>query len=166
MPELKKVEDSARLIRYAHPHGRGWVMVAVGVAMLAFALYGLDAGVGRWVVLALGALFTIGGISSALRRFEPGLDLDHSRLRYRKGSVFGTETGEKSFDTVERIVLKKEIDRRGGREAVDEWEVELVVRGWPRPIEVFESKDEASARAEAGKLASRLGVTFGERTGR
>lgn len=165
MPDLKKVEESASTIRYAHPHGSGWVTAAIGVAMLVFALASLD-GASRLGVLALGALFAFGGLSAALSRFELTFDLDRRLLRYRKGSLFSPETGEEGFDAVERVVLKKDIDRKGGREVVDEWEVELVLRGWPRPIELFESRDEGAARSEAEMLARRLGVPLGERTGR
>jgi hypothetical protein len=80
--------------------------------------------------------------------------------------VFSPETGEAPFDAVERVVLKKDIDRKGGKDVVDEWEVEIELRGWGKPIEVFESKAERPARAEAEMLAHRLGVPLGERTGR
>lgn len=165
MPELRKVDESSSRIRYAHPHAAGWLMAAIGIAGAVFGWNGLEGGA-RWGALALAALFTYGGVSSALSRFELTFDLKRRRLRYRRGSVFGLETGEEAFDAVERVVLKKEIERKGGREVVDEWEVELEVRGWPRPVEVFESKKEAEARAEAEALARRLGAPLGERTGR
>lgn len=165
MPELRKVQDTPQEIRYAHPHASGWVLAAVGIAGAALAWTRLEGG-SRWLVLALGALFAFGGLSAALSRFELILDLSRKRLRYRRGSVFRAETGEEPFDAVEQVVLKKEIERKGGREVVDEWEVKLHMRGWPRSVEVFESKNEGKARAEAEMLAKRLGAPLGERTGR
>ena len=165
MPNLRKVEDTASRIRYIHAHASGWVVAALGLAGLWYALTGVE-GAARVGVLALAGLFTAGGFSSALSRFELTLDLDRRRIRYLKGSVFNPETGDEPFDAVERIVLKKDLDRKGGREVVDEWEVEIELRGWPRPIELFESKEERPARVEAEMLADRLGVPLGERTGR
>lgn len=165
MAELRKVEDSSVRIRYAHPHTSGWVVAAVGAVGAVTAWTVLEGGA-RWVLLALAALFLLGGLSSALSRFELTFDLDRRRLLYRRGSVFSLETGEEPLDAVESVVLKKEVERKGGREVVDEWEVELDIRGWPRPVEVFESKQEGPARSEAEALARHLGVTMGERTGR
>lgn len=140
-------------------------MAAIGVAGLVFAVTSLEGGA-RLGAIALTALFIWGGISSALSRFELTVDFDRRRIRYRKGSAFKPESGEESFDIVERVVLKKDMDRKGTKEVVDEWEVLLELRGWPRPVEVFESKEESPARAEAEMLADRLGVSMRERTGR
>lgn len=165
MPDLKKVEDTSGRLRYAYPHLQGWVLAVLGVAGVVLAWRNLDGGA-LWGALGLGGLFVFGGLSSAFRRLELTFDLDRGRMQYRRGTIFGLESGVEPLDVVERVVLKKDLDRKGGREVVDEWEVELEIRGWPRPVEVFESKQESPARAEAEELARRLGVPLGERTGR
>lgn len=165
MSELRKVHDSPREIRYAHPHLGGWIVAAIGVAGVAASWIYVE-GTARWGGLALAAIFLAGGASAALARFELTFDLDQGRFRFRRGTVFNAERGEESLDAVEAVVLKKEVERRGTREVVDEWEVELKVRGWELPVEVFESKEEAAARSEAEGLARRLSVPLEERTGR
>lgn len=165
MPDLRKVEDSAHRLRYAHPHLRGWIVTALGFAGAALAWKRVEGGA-LWGAMALAGLFVLGGLTAALSRFELTFDLDRRRLRYRRGSLFGLESGEESLEAVERVVLVKDLERKGGREVVDEWEVELEIRGWPRRVEVFESKRESPARREAEELARRLGVPLEEASGR
>lgn len=165
MSELRKVDDTSGRLRYAHSHLQGWVLAGLGVVGVVLAWGNLDGGA-LWGGLALGGLFVFGGLSAAFTRFELTFDLDRRRMQYRRGTVFGLESGVETLDVVERVVLKKELDRKGGRGVVDEWEVELEIRGWPRPVEVFESKQESPAREEAEQLARRPGVPLGERTGR
>lgn len=59
------------------------------------------------------------------------------------------------------MVLEKELDRDG---SVDEWEVNLVLEGWDRPVEVAQSESETPAREEATSLASRLDLPLKEVT--
>lgn len=161
-PDLRKVHDSGSEIRFEHPHARGWPGFVIGVALIAVAFVTLEGG-GRWVLVALGALFAYGGLASALHRMELVLDLSRRRYRWRQGRVGAVESGEGGFEDIEAVVLVKELERRGS-DRVDEWEVELVVKGWPRPVEVLETKDEDTAREEARRLARRLDAELRERT--
>lgn len=165
MPELRKVTDSPTEIRYAHPHAGGWVALAVGLVGGVLAWRGLEGGT-RWALVVFAGLIALAGLSGALTRIELIFDLSRRRLRYRRGNVFNSDVEELPFDAVQKVVLKKELERRAGKEVVDEWEVEVEVEGWPRPVEVFESKREDEARTEAEALARRIGVPLGERTGR
>jgi hypothetical protein len=69
MPSLRKVEESPSRIRYAHAHATGWVTAALGLVGLWYALTGLEGGA-RLGLLVLGGIFTAGGFSSAVSRFE------------------------------------------------------------------------------------------------
>lgn len=161
-PDLRKVHESGSEIRFEHPHAKGWPGFLVGVVLIAVAFVFLDGG-GRWVLLALGALFAYGGLSSALHRMELTLDLARRRYHWRRGQVGSLESGEGGFEDIEAVVLVKDLERKGS-DRVDEWEVELVIRGWPRPVEVLETKDERKARDEAQRLARRLDAELRERT--
>lgn len=158
-PDLEKVHESAREVRFAHPHRGGWLGVVFGAGLAALGWSGF----GGWLLTGFGVLVALLGLGSALHRMELTLDLARRRYRYRRGNVFSSERGEGDLADVE-VVLKKELERKDP-ERVDEWEVELAVKGWARPFEVAESKDEATARREAEALARRLGVTLRERTG-
>lgn len=103
MPDLKKVDDTRGRIHYAHPHGGGWVVAAIGLAGLLFAVSSLEGGA-RFGAIGLAVFFIWGGISSALSRFELTVDFDRRRIRYLKGYVFNPERGEEQFDFVERVV--------------------------------------------------------------
>lgn len=161
-PDLRKVHESGSEIRFEHPHARAWPGAVIGIALIAAAFVTLE-GTGRWVLLALGALFTYGGLSGALHRMELTLDLARRRYTWRQGRVGALESGEGGFEDIEAIVLVKELERKGS-DRVEEWEVELVIRGWPRPVEVLETKDEQAAREEARRLAGRLDAELRERT--
>jgi hypothetical protein len=108
-------------------------------------------------------LFVLGGVSAALHREVLSFDLSSRRYSWRRGRVGAVEKGGGGFEDVEAVVLVKDLERRGS-DKVDEWEVELVLRGLARPVEVLETKDEQTARREAERLADRLGAEFRERT--
>lgn len=161
-PDLRKVHESGSEVRFAHPHAKAWPGAVIGVAMIAIAFVALEGG-GRWVLFALGALFAYGGFSSALHRMELTLDLSRRRYTWRRGQVGSLKSGEGGFEDIEAVVLVKDLERKGS-DRVEEWEVELVIRGWPRPVEVLETKDEHTARDEAQRLARRLDAELRERT--
>lgn len=161
--DLRKVHESARELRFAHSHATGWVVLSIGATIAGYGGAGME-GAPQWSVVFVGALFLLGGALSAFYRMELALDLARRRYRYRRGFLPTPEEGEGSFDEIEAVVLKKELERRGS-DRIDDWEVELVLRDFARPVEVAETRDEEAARREAERLASRLGVPLTERTG-
>lgn len=165
MPDLRKTHESPGEVRFAYPHAGGWIFALVGVAGAASAFTMLE-GFDAWLLGGFGVLFGWMGITSGLTRMELALDFGRRRYTYRRGTLPSLESGEGSFDDIEAVVLVKDLDRKRGGEVVDEWEVELVIRGWPRPVEILETKDEDRARREADELARRLGVEVRERTER
>lgn len=160
---LRKVSESANELRFAYRHGQGWFGAAIGAGLVAWGLLGIG-GTGGTVLAAFGLLVILSGLSNALYRMELVVDLSARTYRYRRGHLLSVEEGAGSVEDIEAVVLKKELERRGSDE-VDEWEVELVLKGWPRPVEVAETEDGAAARREAEALATRLGVPLEERTG-
>lgn len=160
---LRKVSGSADELRFAYRHGQGWLGAAIGAGLVAWGLVGIE-GTGGTVLAVFGLLVTLSGLSNALYRMELVVDLSSRTYRYRRGRLLSVEEGEGGVEDIKAVVLKKELERRGSEE-VDEWEVELVLKGWPRPVEVAETRDGAVARREAESLATRLGVPLEERTG-
>lgn len=160
--DLRKVHETSLEVRYAHPHTHGWIGALVGAVFIWLGWSFLEGGA-RWVPIGLGALFVWGGIGSALERLELTLDFAKRRFTYRRGQLGKLESGSGGFDEIDSVVLVKELQKKGSDRAF-EWEVELVIRGWDRPLEVMETKDEAEARREAGELAAKIGVELTERT--
>lgn len=157
MTEIRKVHDSAGTLRFEHPHARGWILVAVGAGGLYLAWTRVDpaAAGARWSAVVLAGLILTLALWSVLYRLELTVDLDRRRVRWTRGLVFGPKTGSGALDElVETVRLVHEVERN----EPDEWEVELLLTGWPTPVEVFESKDESEALQEAETLAERLGV--------
>lgn len=161
--DLRKVHESPRELRFAYSHATGWVVASIGATIAGYGAVGME-GAPEWSVFAVGALFLVAGAVSAFYRMELAFDLTRRRYRYRRGFLPAPREGEGSFDDIEAVVLKKELESRGS-DRVDDWEVELVLRDWARPVELAEMRDEESARREAERLASRLGVPLTERTG-
>jgi hypothetical protein len=157
MTEIRKVHDSAGELRFAYPHARGWYVVALGAGGLYLAWTRIDPGAvgARWAALIFAGLLLLLGVTSVLQRIELTVDLVRRRVRWRRGFIPNLGSGEGTLEElVEAVRLVHEIERN----EPDEWEVELILPGWPTPVEVFESKDEAEATAEAEKLAERPGV--------
>lgn len=159
-PDLRKVHESRRDLRFAHPHWKGWILVLLGGGLSWAGAYAAE-GPERWFLVAAGLFFGILGLMSALYRMELVLDFTSSRYRWRRGYLHAVEAGDGPFEDIEEVILEKELNADG---SIEDWEVSLVLDGCSQPVEVAESDDEKPARREATSLASRLGVPLTERT--
>jgi len=74
------------------------------------------------------------------------------------------EEGGGAFSDIEAVILEKELEHRGSN-AVDVWEVKLVLPDRPHPVEVGEFEDEQPAREEDERLAEVFGIPPREETG-
>ncbi len=156
--ELREVRESPREIRFAHPHRTGWVVAVAGSLVCAFGLVGVD-GSQEWPVVGFGVLFLLGGVLSALYRLELTLDLARRRYWYRRGFVPAPREGGGSIDEIEAAALDGEL-QGGDAERMEEWEVELVLKNWMRPVELSGIWDQASSRSEEGGRGPIPGVSL------
>lgn len=146
--EPRDVHQSPREIRFAHAYRTGWVVAVVGTLVCAFGLVGVN-GSQEWAVVGFGVLFLLGGVLSALYRLELTLDLARRRYRYRRGFIPMPREGGGSIDEIEAVALDSELESRDG-ERMEEWEVELVLKNWMRPVELSGIWDEARSHSDEG----------------
>lgn len=158
MPDLRKVYESDEELRFSDRRPRNWVLLAFGVAAVYVGWVGEGGGRG-WFLFGFGVLLVLLGLIAVLHRVELTLDLLARRYRYRRGWRWALEEGEGPFDDIGTVVLEKDL-----AEEEPEWEVELVIDGWPAPVEVMETGSEDLARSEARELASLLDAGVEERT--